>query len=91
MSDAWKVEGDLTIYRAAELKPALAAALEGVGPFAIDLARVTEIDGAGLQLVVAARREAARRGRPVTLAGASPAVAELDRVVPFLCPPEVSP
>lgn len=88
---AWKVEGDLTIYRAAELKPALLAALEADGPFEIDLAAVTEIDGAGLQLVVAARREAERRGREVSCAAASPAVEELDRLIPFLQSPEARP
>jgi anti-anti-sigma factor len=53
--------GDLTIYRAAEVREELLAYLRrGVQRF--DLAGVTEIDTAGLQLLAAVRASAAQSG-----------------------------
>lgn len=43
----------------------------------IDLDRVAEFDGAGLQLLLAAGREAQRTGRVLRLLGANRAVAEV--------------
>ncbi len=72
------LEGELTIYRAEELKPQLLAALEsglaGDAEPAFDLSAVTEIDTSGVQLLLLARREAAARGKPLQLLAASPAV-----------------
>lgn len=68
------VEGEMTIYRAAELKPALLDAVHTLDAPAFDLSSVTEFDCAGLQLLLVARREAARLGRRLTLRDASPAV-----------------
>jgi anti-anti-sigma factor len=68
------VEGEMTIYRAAELKPALLDAVRASAAPALDLSSVTEFDCAGLQLLLVARREAARLGRHLALRGASPAV-----------------
>jgi anti-sigma B factor antagonist len=70
------VEGELTIYRAAELKPALLDAVRTHDAPALDLANVTEFDCAGLQLLLAARREAARLGKRLALLAPSPAVVE---------------
>lgn len=70
------VEGEMTIYRAAELKPALLDAVRTHDAPALDLANVTEFDCAGLQLLLAARREAARLGKRLALLAPSPAVAE---------------
>jgi anti-anti-sigma factor len=73
MSHALLLEGELSIYRAAELKPLMLAALDDrVAGF--DLSEVTEIDTAGVQLLLLARREAAARGLALRLASASPAV-----------------
>jgi anti-sigma B factor antagonist len=73
------LEGDLTISRAAELKPRLLDALSG--PLDVDLSGVTAIDGAGLQLLVMLSREAARRGVPIAWHAPSRAVrTALDRV-----------
>jgi anti-anti-sigma factor len=69
-----RVEGEFTIYRAAELKPALLVG--GDGPLEIDLGAVTEIDTAGVQLLLLAQREARAVSRPFRLTGASPAVRE---------------
>jgi anti-anti-sigma factor len=68
------VEGEMTIYRAAELKPALLEAVRTQDAPALDLAQVTDFDCAGAQLLLMARREAARLGKQLELRGASAAV-----------------
>jgi anti-sigma B factor antagonist len=68
------VEGEMTIYRAAELYPALLYMVRTQDAPALDLAGVTEFDSAGVQLLLVARREAGRLGKPLALRGASPAV-----------------
>lgn len=75
-----RIEGELTIYRAAELAGALKASLAQVpagGQFELDLSGVTEMDSAGVQLLISARRSADETGRVLRLAGRSPAVAEV--------------
>ena len=72
------VDGEMTIYRAAELREGLLAALaQGEGDFTIDLAAVTEMDSAGVQLLMAARKSAEAAGFALHLAGHSPAVVEV--------------
>ena len=75
-----RLDGELTIYRAAELatllKAALAEAPAGV-PFVIDLAGVSEMDSAGAQLLMAARKSAQATGRELRLVGHSDAVREV--------------
>jgi len=71
------IEGELTIYRAAELKPVLLEAVRAQDAPALDLSAVTEFDSAGLQLLLMARQEAQRLGKPLQVAGASPAVREV--------------
>ena len=68
------VEGEMTIYRAAELQPALLDLVRAHEAPALDLSAVTEFDSAGLQLLLVARTEAARLGKPLAVAAASPAV-----------------
>jgi anti-anti-sigma factor len=74
---ALAIEGELTIYRAAELKPLLLDAVREHDAPALDLSAVTEFDSAGLQLLLMARQEAARLGRPLHVAGASAAVRDV--------------
>lgn len=72
-----RLDGELSIYRAAELKPLMLGALSAVGGAAqtrFDLSEVSEIDTAGVQLLLLARREAAACGVVLELAAASPAV-----------------
>ncbi len=77
MSEALALSGELTIYRAAELKAELlAAAALGESPV-LDLAEVSEIDTAGVQLLLLAQREAAARGAALTLTRPSAAVREV--------------
>ena len=66
-----RIEGELTIFRAAELKQAL---LGCPPPGVIDLSDVTEIDTAGVQLLLLARREAQGLERELRLVGRSRAV-----------------
>jgi anti-anti-sigma factor len=68
------VEGELTIYRAAELKPVLLDAVRTMDAPAFDLSAVTEFDCAGVQLLLVARREAARLGKTLDLPHLAPAV-----------------
>lgn len=69
-----QVDGELTIYRANELKPELLAALNGAAQAEFDLSGVTEIDTAGVQLLLLARREAQARGIALHLRSPSQAV-----------------
>lgn len=70
------LEGELTIYNAADTKLRLAEVLGRPGNLAVDLSAVTEVDSAGLQLLILARREATRLGKALHCLGISPAVRE---------------
>ena len=69
-----RIEGEFTIFRAAELRPVL---LEAPAPTEIDLSGVTEIDTAGVQLLMLAKKEALAAQRELRLVGHSPAVLEV--------------
>lgn len=71
------IEGDLTIRRAQELKDLLLARLAQVQALEVDLAGVTEIDSAGVQLLLLAQRAAHASQKELTLVAHSPAVATL--------------
>ncbi|OIN92546.1 MAG: anti-anti-sigma factor [Comamonadaceae bacterium CG1_02_60_18] len=69
-----KIEGELTIFRAMELKPALLA----TPPVdEIDLSGVTDLDTAGVQLLMLAKKTALAQQRDVKLTGHSPAVLDV--------------
>ena len=73
-----RIEGEMTIYRAAELK----ALLLGQPPAAdVDLTGVTEIDTAGVQLLIAARRRARAAGCGWRVRGSSSPVGETLRLL----------
>ena len=79
-SATFRIDGEFTIYRAAELAVALKAALADVPPggaFEIDLSEVTEMDSAGVQLLIAARRSSEDSGRSLRIAQPSAAVADV--------------
>ena len=74
------IEGELTIYRAAELCDVLKASLAATpehGTLALDLRGVTEMDSAGAQLLLAAKKSALATGRALRVAGSSGAVDEV--------------
>lgn len=62
---------ELTIARAEELKGALLAALATGEPVELDGRAVEDVDAAGLQILVAARRSAAARGSRLAFAPAA--------------------
>lgn len=69
--------GEMTIYSAAELKPALLHALGQSEEIEIDLADISEIDTSGVQLLMLMKREAADAGKALRLVGHSLAVLEI--------------
>jgi anti-anti-sigma factor len=52
------IEGEMTIFRAEELKEAILPLIANNDEIEIDLSKVTEIDGAGLQLMISVKLEA---------------------------------
>lgn len=68
---------DLTIYHALEQKQLLLDALAATGELELNLAQVSEIDTAGLQLLVLLKKEAQRAGKPVRIVAHSQAVSSL--------------
>ena len=69
-----RIEGELTIFRAMELKPLLLA----TPPVdEVDLSGVTDLDTAGLQLLMLAKKTAMTAQRDIKLVAHSPAVLEV--------------
>jgi anti-anti-sigma factor len=80
MTEATRIvlDGELTIYRAAELREFLLGELSRTfDPVTIDLSNVTELDSAGVQLLLAADAAARAAGRTVELHGPSEAVRDV--------------
>lgn len=72
-----RLEGDLTIYVAATLKSTVQDALAKASELEIDLAGVTEIDTAGVQLLISAKQTANELGQVMRLVNHSATVLEL--------------
>jgi len=72
-----RVQGELNIYRAAELKEALLARLAPGTALQIDLSGVTELDTAGLQVLMLAKSTARALGGDMNLVAHSPAVVDV--------------
>jgi anti-sigma B factor antagonist len=63
MREPLRIEGEMTIYSAAALAERVTAAIAGaVGRPTLDLSQVTEIDTAGLQILLMARKLARPHG-----------------------------
>lgn len=73
-SEALHITGELTIFRAEELMPAL---LADPAPRVIDLSGVTDLDTAGLQLLMLAKKTALAAQRDLRLVGHSQAVIDV--------------
>lgn len=71
-----RIEGEMTIYRADELKQSLLAAIRQAHVLEIDLSAVSEIDTAGVQLLMLASKVAQAQGNAVRLVDHSAAVVE---------------
>lgn len=72
-----RIEGELTIYRAAELKDTLLAAVAANDTLEIDLSAVEEFDTAGVQLLMLAKRTATATGHTLRLTGHSAPVLDV--------------
>lgn len=71
------LHGEFSIYQAAAGKERVLAALAETEELELDLAGVTEMDTAGIQLLILAKREAMAAGKTLRLTGHSPAVVEI--------------
>ncbi|WP_308390115.1 STAS domain-containing protein [Acidithiobacillus sp. AMEEHan] len=71
-----ELQGNLDIYAVAELRGRLLSCLASAHTLEIDLRQVEEIDGAGLQLLLALKRSASEQGCQLSLSNHSPAVVE---------------
>ena len=65
---------DLTIYHALEQKTTLLDALAGADELELDLMQVSEIDSAGLQLLILLKKEAQRAGKRLSIVAHSQSV-----------------
>jgi len=74
---ALRIDGELTIYRATELKQSLLAALDQTQELEVDLAAVTELDTAGVQILMLLKRQALATERKLHLVAHSPPVLEV--------------
>jgi len=71
------LDGELTIYTAAQHRATLLERLGACPELKLDLAGVTELDTAGLQLLLVLKREAQAQGRELRLVNHSQAVVEV--------------
>ena len=71
------IDDQLTIYTATQHKEDLIGYLEDNHNIEIDLAAVSEIDSAGLQVLLLVKRESVERSKSVTLSNHSKAVLEV--------------
>jgi anti-anti-sigma factor len=79
--DVIAIEGEMTIYFGTEMKQQLLAALHAdTRDVVLDLARVTELDTCGLQMLLMVRVVAAAAERVFTVHAPSAAVADVLRL-----------
>lgn len=71
------IDGEMTIYRAAELKQAFLVALATHSVLEVDLSGVTEIDTAGVQLLIATKVIGLARDCRLRLVGHSAVVLDV--------------
>jgi anti-sigma B factor antagonist len=71
-----QIEGPMTVHNALALKAHFMEALNTSHGVELDLSAVTEIDAAGLQLLIMAKQEQAHKMRELTLVHHSEAVLE---------------
>lgn len=69
------IEGEMTIFRAEELKEQILPLIAANEEIEIDLSKVTEIDGAGLQLMISVKLEAWQHEKTLRFVGHNALVA----------------
>jgi anti-sigma B factor antagonist len=72
-----RISAEMTIYTAIETRDLLQETLLLCNEIEIDLSEVTEIDSAGLQLLIQVKRQGAGTGLPVRFVAHSPVVQEI--------------
>jgi anti-anti-sigma factor len=72
-----EIKGEMSIFTALAVRQQLLDAFEQPGDIEVDLASVSEVDSAGVQLLIAAKREAALHARVLRFTGHSRAVFDL--------------
>jgi anti-anti-sigma factor len=72
-----RLEGEMTIFTAADTKERLLAPLANCRQIDVDLSQVSEIDSAGLQLMILVKREATALGKDIRFIAHSPAVVDV--------------
>jgi len=75
------LEGEVTIFHALDIKGRLLDFLGSGDELELDLSGVAELDSAGLQLLLLARREARQQGRALTFTRHSAAVRQVLEIV----------
>lgn len=75
------IEGEMTIYQAEQLKQTLLDALDRASVLEINLAAVTELDTAGVQLLLLTKKTARARQKELRLAAHSEAVVEVFELI----------
>lgn len=75
------IEGEMTIYQAEQLKAALLETLEKSSVLEINLSGVTEIDTAGVQLLMLAKETARAAQKELRLTAHSEAVVEVFELI----------
>jgi len=71
------LSGNVTIYNALAQKEALLDALASTSKLELDLSQVSEMDTAGLQLLILLKKEAQRAGKRVCIVAHSQVVSSL--------------
>lgn len=71
------LDGPMTIYNAMEIKAQLMSGLHAAAIVELDLSHVNEMDTAGFQLLVMAKRESQSQGNTLRIIAHSPAVREV--------------
>lgn len=71
------ISEDMTIYNAMAQKPQLLDALNSCDELDLDLSQVGEMDTAGFQILLLAKREALKAGKTIRLTAHSKAVTDL--------------
>lgn len=74
---SFPIEGEMTIFVAQELREAIIPVIAGNNEIEIDLSRVTEVDAAGMQLMVSVKLEAILRGKTLRYIGHSKPIMDM--------------
>ncbi len=72
-----KLEGDMTIYNAAAFGECLIEFVEGYKEYEVDLSAVSEIDTAGIQLLLQLKKKAEEQQRTIQLLGCNEEICDL--------------